>query len=372
MNITEARAKWQAQRGRFERAGVYLPDVRAFLPSEFKDDVQLAYDALPELGFDAVPALGTTDPNSSIPALLTTMIDPQVFHVLFTPNNAVKILGEVRKGTWVDDVAMFPVAESTGEVSSYGDYAESGRAGVNTNWPQRQSYPFQVIKQYGDRELARAGLARINWVSELDIAAALSMNKFLNHTYFFGVNQLQNYGLINDPHLSASISPAPKANGGVTWLTSSGAPNATANEVYNDILTLFQKLVTQSGGLITMDSPLVLALGPNVVSALNFANSFNVNTRKLLTDNFKNLRIETAVQYNSVSTINIEGSAAGNVVQMICEEVEGQRTGYCAYNEKMRAFPIIRLMSAYKQKVMGGTWGSVLRQTFTIGTMVGV
>ncbi len=78
---------------------------------------------------------------------------------------------------------MFPVAESTGEVSTYGDYAESGNAGVNTNWPQRQSYLFQVIKQYGERELERAGLARINWVSEIDIAAALAMNKFLNFTY---------------------------------------------------------------------------------------------------------------------------------------------------------------------------------------------
>src|SRR4029077_11942485 len=98
-------------------------------------------------------------------------------------------------------------------------------------------YLFQTIKQYGERELERAGLARINWVSELDKAAATVLNKFSNLTYFFGVTGLQTYGLINDPNLPATLTPATKAGGGLAWFTASGAPNATANEVYNDILT---------------------------------------------------------------------------------------------------------------------------------------
>ena len=37
------------------------------------------------------------------------------------------------------------------------------------------------------------------------------LNKFSNLTYFFGVQGLQNYGLLNDPHLNASLTPATKA-----------------------------------------------------------------------------------------------------------------------------------------------------------------
>src|SRR6185503_6176542 len=132
----------------------------------------------------------------------------------------------------------FPVVEHTGEVSSYGDYSMNGRAGVNTNWPQRQAYLFQTIKEYGERELERAGLARISWVSEIDKGAATVLNKFQNLTYFFGVQGLQNYGLLNDPNLSAALTPATKAAGGVKWVLS-GVINATANEVYADIQAIF-------------------------------------------------------------------------------------------------------------------------------------
>ena len=80
------------------------------------------------------------------------------------------------------------------------------------------------------------------------------------------------------------------------------------------------------------------------------------------------MEVEKAVQYGVQSTGNPQGIAAGNLVQMICEEVEGQKTGFMAYNEKARAHPIIRLMSAFRQKMTGGTWGSILRQTFTINS----
>ena len=74
-------------------------------------------------------------------------IDPKVFKALFAPNKATVIMGEERRGTWLDDTIMLPVTEAVGEVSSYGDYAENGTVSSNTNWPQRQAYLFQVIKQ---------------------------------------------------------------------------------------------------------------------------------------------------------------------------------------------------------------------------------
>ncbi len=366
MNIQEAMATFRSHRAQLEEAGVgWQPgaEVQGYFPPEFKRNYSMAQDA-------AIPLL-TTDPNSGVPALLTTLIDPQVYEVLFAPNKAAEILGENRKGTWLDQTAMFPVAEATGEVSSYGDFSENGRAGVNTNWPQRQSYLFQLIKEYGELELERAGLARINWVSEIDKAAALNLNKFTNFTYFFGVAGLQNYGLLNEPNLSAAITPATKAAGGTAWIVS-GALNATANEIYADIEAVYFRLVSQTGGLVARDAAMTLALSPASEAAMTATNSFNVNVSDLLKKNFPNMKVISAVQYGVTAAGNTQGNAAGNLVQLIVNEVEGQQTGFCAFNEKMRAHPIIRAVSSFKQKMTGGSWGTVLRFPAGIAQMVGV
>ncbi len=369
--MAEAVAAFAMDQAMLEEYGIsYAPGAApvGYIPDDgSRRDYRLALDAVSN-----IPTL-TTDPNSAVPAMLTTLIDPQVYEVLFAPNMAAEIMGEVKKGTWLNDTTMFPVAEATGEVSSYGDFSNNGRAGVNTNWPQVQAYLFQLIKQYGERELERAGLARINWVSSIDKAAAINLNKFLNLTYFYGVSALQNYGLINNPFLSAALTPATKAAGGTAWLNySTGQIIATANEIYNDILATYQQLVTQNSGLVNMESPLTLALGPSSEVALGATNTFNVNVRDLLTKNFKNLKIKTAVQYNGQSSTNPQGNPAGNSMQLIVDEVEGQKTGFCAYSEKMRAFPIIRLLSAFQQKCMSGSWGCVIRYPAGLTAMVGI
>src|ERR1700722_17451310 len=163
------------------------------------------------LAMDAQPSLVTVS-NAGIPAFLSTYVDPKLIEILVSPMKAAEVVGEERKvGDWTTETAMFPVIESTGETSSYGDYAESGQAGANSSFPQRQSYTYQVITQWGERELEKAGLAKIPWASRLNIASVLTLNKFQNKSYFFGVSGLQNYGLLNDPNLLASITPAIKA-----------------------------------------------------------------------------------------------------------------------------------------------------------------
>lgn len=361
--LQEARTAFQADAVRFAALGAHFPDAVAYLPEPFKRDFHLAMDAQPSL---------STSPNSAVPAMLTTLIDPEVYEILFAPNRAAVILGEQKKGTWLDDTAMFPQIEHTGEVSSYGDYSNNGHTGANTNWPNRQSYLYQTIKQYGERELERAGLARINWVAELDKSAATNLGKFQNFTYFFGVAGLQNYGLLNDPNLPASVTPATKVGGGVAWFTTGGAPNATANEVYNDIVTLFSQLVAQSAGLVDQRSKLVLSMSPGSEVALTFTNTFNVNVYDLLKKNYPNIRIETAVQYGVLSSSNPQGVSGGNVMQMIAEEVEGQKAGYCAFNEKARTGKLVVGLSDFKQKITQGTWGAIIRMPMCFASMIGI
>jgi hypothetical protein len=364
MNYQEASTLWAEDSIRFQQLGVTLPDVKSYIPEGFATDFSYAMDAQPQLA--------ATAPNSSVPMIFTTMVDPKVFKALFAPNKATQILREERRGTWVDDTIMLPITEAAGEVSSYGDYANNGAVTSNTNWPQRQAYLFQVIKQYGERELERAGAARINWVSELDYSAAVMLNKFSNLTYFYGVNGLQNYGLFNDPNLNASLTPATKAWGGTGWYNGSGQVAATANEIFADVENIFAQLVDQSGGLVDRETRMVLALSPKSEAAFTTTNSFSVNVSDLLKKNFPNLRVVSAVQYGALSSTNPQGIAGGNFMQLIAEEVEGQETGFMGFNEKMRAHKLIPGLSSYMQKVSAGTYGAILRQTFTIASMLGI
>jgi hypothetical protein len=328
----------------FHQAG----QVQGFIPEAFAMDADLAMDALPQL---------ITTTSSGVPAFLTNYVDPKLIDVVTAPMKAAQVLGENQKGDWTTPTAFFPVVESAGEVSSYGDYTTNGEVTANTNWPQRQSYHYQTVTQWGERELAQMGKGRIDWASRLNIASALIMNKFQNKTYLFGVAGLQNYGLLNDPSLSTPISPIAKAAGGFLWT------NATANEIYQDIENLWTQLVKQTNGAVEMDSPCKLVLSPTRQVALTTTNSFNVNVFDLLRKNFPNMRIETVPEYTT---------ASGELVQLIVDSIQGQDTGYCAFTEKMRAHAVERKTSSFLQKKSGGTWGAIILQPMGIAQLLGV
>jgi hypothetical protein len=362
MNVQEAKSAWMADAGMLAARGVHFPAATTYLPDEWKQNFALAMDALPT---------AFTDPNAGVPAILTTVVDPEVVRVIFTPNRAAEIFGEQKKGSWTDDTMMFNVVEQTGEVSAYGDYNENGRASVNQSWVYRQNYLFQVIEEYGDREMERANLTRLNFVAETDAAAATVMNKFANLTYHFGVAGLQNYGVINDPSLPAAITPATKAATGVKW-TNNGAIVATASEVYADLQALYLQLVTQTQGEVKMDDQFILIVPPQAQVGITAVNSFNVSVTDLLKKNFPNIEIVSDPLYGAVAANNPQGVVAGNTVQLIAKTINGQKTAYVAFSEKMRAHPIVRGVSSQKKKVTGGTWGAIIRYPLAVAQMVGV
>lgn len=339
---------------RLEGLGIHFPqDVVGFIPPGVSGDIRLAMDAQPAL---------ITVSSAGIPAYLANYIDPKLIEILVSPNKAAQIFGEVKKGDWTTLTATFPVVEHTGETSSYGDWNNNGSTGANANFPQRQSYHYQTITQWGERQLDMAALAKIDWANRLNIASAMVLDKFQNRSYFFGISGLQNYGLLNDPSLTAPLTPGTKAVNTPVWIFN-GVVTATANEIYTDIQSLFSQLVSQSQSLIEADTPMTLAMSPGSSVALTATNSFNVNVYDLLRKNFPNITFETAPEY---------ATSAGNLVQLIAKNVENQETGYCAFTEKMRAHAIVKDMSAFKQKKSQGTWGAVVFQPFAIAQMLGV
>ncbi len=330
--------------------GIVFPGAVDYLPEEFRADHGLALDAAGPL---------VTVSNAGIPGYLLNYIDPELVRVLTTPMQGAVILGESKKGDWRTLTTTFPVVESTGEVSSYGDFNNNGQANANANFPQRQSYHYQTMTEWGERQLDMYGAAKINYASELNIAGALVLNKFQDNSYFFGIASLQNYGLLNDPNLSAPITPGATGTGsGTTWATKDG------QAIYDDISQrLFAQLVAQTRGLVTRRDKMKLCMSPEIEVNLTKTNQYNVNVTDQLAKNFPNLTIVTAVQY---------ATGSGQLVQLIADSIEGQNVGTAAFTEKMRAHAIVRETSSFKQKKSQGTWGAIIKVPMAIASMIGV
>lgn len=304
-----------------------------------------------QLAMDAQPTLITVS-NAGIPAFLTNVIDPEVIRILTAPMRAAEIYGEVKKGDWTTLSAQFPVVESVGQVTSYGDWNENGNTGANINWVARQSYHFQTVSQYGERELDMYGAAKLDYKSEIDVAAALVVSKYMNLSYFFGITGLANYGALNDPGLITPVGPT-----GATW------PTATGDVIYADILKLFGQLQTQMAGLTKNDETLTLAMSPTSQVYLLKTNIYGISVEDLIKKNFPNMTVKTAPEYTTTG---------GELVQMIINTFEGTQTGYAAFTEKMRAHPIVQGLSNFKQKKSAGTWGFILRRPICVAQLLGV
>lgn len=296
--------------------------------------------------------------NAGVPWQMTNIVDTEVIRALVTPMKAATILGgEVGKGDWTTLSTQFPVTETTGFTSSYGDFSNDGNVGSNFNWIPRQSYAFQTITQWGERELALYGVAAIDYSSELNLATALVHSKFMNKSYFFGIGGLNNFGLLNDPSLSAAITPTTKIATGTAWSA------AQPQEINADIQLLYSQLQSQLGGNLDLESEMVLAMSPGSEVYLLNSNSFGVSVRDLFKKNFPNMSIETAPEYATVG---------GNLVQLIVRQIDGVRTGMAGFTEKLRSHMLVPDVSSWKQKKSGGTWGAVIKRPLGIAQMLGV
>lgn len=323
--------------------------------------VGMAMDSL--MGMDAGYSQPTlvTSPNAAIPALLSTYVDPKLIEVLLTPLKAEEIYGVVQKGSWELDTAMFGMVEMTGETASYGDFNQDGRSDANVNWPQRQNFRVQTFTEWGELELARMGLAKVDWAARKNISSANTLNRWMNAMYFYGVGPaLQNYGGLNDPSLAPALTPATKAAGGTSW------QNALPTEILADVQAGFAQLQGQTygtGGNLELDSPMTLALHPVTEVYLANTNSFGLTAMEMIKKVFPRLEVKNAVQYLSGSTYSY---------QLIVHELDGQQSVEAGFSEKMRAHRMIMDTSSQRQKKSCGGWGTIWYRPICQAQMAGI
>ena len=309
--------------------------------------VELDTKARNQIAMDSASPL-ITAPNGAVPALFTTYVDPKVIEVLVEPMKMAQAFTEVKKGDWTTNSVMFPVVESVGETSSYGDFNENGMSDVNANWPSRQPYHYQNIIRVGEREMALAGTAGLDLASRKQISSVLTLNKFQNKSYIYGIAGLQNYGMLNDPQLLPSITDS-------AWTAKDG------QGVYDSVQKLFVQLVKQTGGLVDRDASMTLIMSPGMDSETTKTNQYNVNVNDQLKKNFPNLRIVTVPEYKT---------DAGEMVQLVVDSYEGQNTVELSFTEKMRAHALIQHKSGFEQKRSQGTNGAIIYRPLFIASML--
>lgn len=311
-------------------------------------------------------ALQTT-PNVGYPASFFQYIDPQIVEILFGVTNANRIAPEVKQGTWADEYYSFIEQDTAGDVTAYSDRTEQVTTEVNYNFQTREQARFETIIQYGNLETDKANQAKIALASRKQIAGANIIARKQNQFYLFGVSGLINYGLLNDPNLNASINPNSITIGGstyTTWADKVAHDTASAgNHVFNDVLKLWSELSAKNGGNIDQNERIILAVSNAVVSYLSAPNQFGLTAMQMIKDNFPNLEV---VQLPELST------NAGEQIKMIVPSLYGVDTVNLVYSDKFRALQVVQTVSGWKQKLVGTSYGAVVKRSSLIATMNGV
>lgn len=337
--------------------GLVMPDGEVILES---NDI-LASDAI---AMDAQPTLSTTA-NAGIPAFMNAYIDPKLINVVFSPMRGAEIGGEVKKGDFATDTAIFPMIETTGQVSSYGDWNNNGTVNLNPDFPDRQSYHYQVFAQWGERQIEKAGKARIQWVAGLRQASALKLNKFQNQTYFYGVSGLRNYGYLNDPRLPAAITAATKYND-TTTATGTSWNAASSLEVTNDVIDLINQLREQSAGIVDTDSDITIGLSPTRAGLMTKPNQYGLSAWDQLKKQYPGLRYVQAIEFGDAPGLNVQ------IMIAVAKEFDGQQVAEASFTEKLRTHAVIQEASGWHQKMSQGTWGAIIYVPAGIATMTGI
>ena len=291
-------------------------------------------------------ALGTT-PNAGLQQLFTTAIDPQYVEYLFAPTPLATVFDEVQRGTWADTNMTFGVIEGAGNPTTYGDWNEDSSTSVNAEFINRQSYTYQQILRVGDLEQDLYGQAMISMASEKQKWAADSLNRRQHQTYVLGVDGLENYGMLNDPNLSAAIQ-------GSSW-------NGETLTVYKDFQKLFAQLVGQTEGLVDENSELVLLVPPKAKTAFLNTNDYGLTPLAVLKTTYPNLKLVSIPQYSTDS---------GDYMQLACSHYNGSANIQLAYNTKMRVHNIVLGHSGFSQKRTQGSYGAIIKRPTFVATMI--
>ncbi len=347
------------------KKGITLPYGMEFMRTRGKKNSRHLIDNEGTLAL-AMDSAATLAPNIGGPAMFYNVLSPNVVSILFNAMRATELLPLRKEGSFADETLNIRVREFTGGTSAYNDFNNGISSDVNDSYPVRAQYRYKTSIMYGDLEVEKASARRVALAAEKQESAAFNMAQTENKIYLYGVKGLKVYGLLNDPNLNSPINALnATVNGGekTKWTDKDKDPVGVANHIANDVLALYQELVSNNGGHIDPMTPMTLALSEKRISFLSRVNNYGNTVMNIIKETIPNLKVVTLPEASQTD---------GEKMYLICNEVNGQEAGYLAFSEKLRVSPVIQQPSYQFQTYSAGVWGCVITQPNLIATMTGI
>lgn len=266
-------------------------------PARVGADSKLTHEDLRNLGlgFKALDS-ALTGPAKAGGAMLSHMLQtwlPGTLRTITQVRNIDEIIGITTVGSWEDELISLRVAEPAAKAELYGDTTNIPLADYGQSVESRTVVRFEQGFQVGKLEEARQGRIGYQAANEKRKAATESLDIARNQVGFYGFNSTDTnlYGLLNEPSLSAYMSPT------AAWLTS------TFDQLTADFIRMVTKLETQMGGNLQDTASLVFVLptGYRAIMAKYSQTGSGLTFRAWLEENYPNLRIVTTPEFKAAN-----------------------------------------------------------------------
>jgi hypothetical protein len=316
---------------------------------------------------DAVTPSVTT---ATIPALAQKLQYwvPGMVYVATAPLKIDVLTGRSIVGDWADEEIIQTIMELLGSSVTYQDDTNTPLSSWNTQYERRTIQRFEEGMKIGTLESERSGKMGINNVKQKREAAIKALDIRRNDVGFNGFNSGNDrtYGYLNDPGLPAYVTVAAGASTLTTWASK------TWLEIQKDIVTMAVALLTQSKGLINVQSsmPSTLAVSTAAYGNLARTNEYGISVFQWIKNTYPSMRVEEAPE--------LDGANGGaNVAYLYADNfVDNSTDGGQVFDQWVqvlfKALGVEQKIKGFEESFSNATAGVVCKRPFAVYRASGI
>jgi len=313
-----------------------------------------------------VDTYGFNLPSAGVPSWFTTAWTTKMIKQLLQTRPFYTMTKPFQQGQFSTSNIKISTMSYSGSAAVYDDYSSVGATSNNYNWVDRQTITLQQLVQYGDLATARMGMAKIDFVANLNATVADKINLDINQIGFSGYAGVKCFGLLNDPSLNPQIVlPTSASNPSSTsWAYKSGV------EIGNDVYLLVSSIVALAGGNFDPSNAKMFLGVPS--ASYNYllqpySAVFPMTTVEgWLKSVYKGLEIIQVPNYQGT------GTAGANYMQLVLSELGGEDVALNAFCSLFMDHGTVRTLSAYESKKSYTVGACIVVQPIGVATAQGI
>ena len=309
--------------------------------------------------------------SQGTPTFLTTIWTNKFYTVVTRKTVFEEVSHSFQQGMWGITNLKIPTVSFGNNFSLYSDYGVQGNSSINVNWIDRQVVNFERTLVYGDLAVAQMSMGKIDYIGRLREGTMQQIKLHQDAIGFFGYSENMNiYGLLNDPSLYPTVSAGAKVAG------AGQSPNTLWQygsffEIIADIITVRQAVTSRAGGQDDDNSKMFFLLPPAVWQSLLVTSPLgNITVKDWLEANYSSMVLMKAPLLQGTGTPI--GSATPNQCVLIFEKIAGQECLLNSFVTLYQSHGTVRLASSYQEKVSYSLGGAIVVNGIGIQIMTGI